>query len=78
MKPEEFEKSIMPIIKKLEADGDPYFFTHFSKSRDRFSGFHEGLDKLDAVIIMKKLFEFFDMTEDDLQSFYLITKTAQP
>lgn len=74
MTPQEFEKTITPVIKKIEKDGDPYLFVHFSQSRDYFTGLHEGLDKFDAVIIMKQLFEFFEMTEDDLQTFYLVLK----
>lgn len=72
MTPKAFEKKVNELVSQFD-EKDAYFLVHFSGSKDAFSGFHDGLDKLDAIIIMKQLFEYFEMTEDDLQTFHLIT-----
>jgi hypothetical protein len=40
-------------------DDDAYFVCHFSKIEDKFAGSHDGIDAVDAMIIIKQLVKDF-------------------
>ena len=59
---------LKPYIDKCTEDGDPYFIVHFSIADDYFSGFENGLDFMDARIIVKQLRKQFPELEIMFQS----------
>ena len=40
---------------------------HFSREEDYYTGLHDGLDKMDAVIIIKQLMKDFKFNEFDIK-----------
>ena len=62
------EELLKPFFDECKKDGDPYFIVHFSITEDYFSGFEEGLDYLDAGIIVKQLRKKFPELEIMFQS----------
>ena len=50
---------LKPFIEKCDEHKDPYFYCFFSRQEDKFDGDWEGLDFLDASIIVKQLVKSF-------------------
>lgn len=68
MTKEKATELLKPYIDKCTEDGDPYFIVHFSIADDYFSGFENGLDYMDAGIIVKQLRKQFPELEIMFQS----------
>jgi hypothetical protein len=49
------EQLLQDFIAGCNKDGDPYFYCFFSRQEDKFVGDWEGLDELDAFLIVKEL-----------------------
>lgn len=56
---EKAKELLKPFIEGCNKDEDPYFYCFFSREEDKFNGDWEGLDFLDATIIVKQLVEKF-------------------
>lgn len=50
---------LTPFIDATKLDDDAFFACHFSRSEDKFAGDHNGMDALDAMIIIKQLVHDF-------------------
>lgn len=55
MKTKDFKTLIKPIAERLDKEKDPYLMVHFSREDNYSHGVHEGMDKLDAMIVIKEL-----------------------
>ena len=55
------EELLQPFIEQCDKDADPYFIVHFSRSDDWFNGLHDRMDFADALIIVSKLIELFEI-----------------
>lgn len=60
---------LQPFIEQAEKDKDPYLLAHFSGIDDHYQVYHEGLDKMDAMLVIKGLAKHFDI---NLQALSLI------
>jgi hypothetical protein len=74
MKISDFTEWVTPLTDTLEKDGDPYLLVHFSKEDNAYTGLHDGLDKYDALIIMRQLATHFNMDAFDIKTLSLITE----
>jgi hypothetical protein len=54
---------IEPFQKQAIKDGDPFITCHFSRSEAKFAGAFEGLDQFDAMIVIKKLVQHFEIDQ---------------
>lgn len=63
MTDKECEKLITPFTSKADKDNDPYLVVHFSREQDYFKGYHERMDSLDAMIVIKNLVNYFKINE---------------
>lgn len=59
------------FIKEAVNHGDPFFLCHFSRVEDQYRAYHEGLDQMDAMLIIKGLVAHFNINE-------LLLSTALP
>lgn len=68
MKISDGEQRAYDFMQKAKEDGDPYLVCHFSAEEDKYNGFHGGMDKLDAMIVIKQLVKDFDISSTLLHS----------
>lgn len=61
------QELLQAFINEAEKDNDPYYLAHFSREEDKYSGYHEGLDKMDALILIKQLMGHHGLTILDIK-----------
>lgn len=66
MTTKEQREIIRPFISRCDKDGDPYLLVHFSRENDYFEGTHNGLDFLDAIMVIKELVKIFGINKEVL------------
>lgn len=59
------EALLSNFITAATINSNPFLIAHFSRQDDQYRGYHEGLDRLDAAIIIRELVQHFKMTEID-------------
>jgi hypothetical protein len=55
----ECKNLITPFCDRAEKQNDPYLIVHFSRQEDHYKGYHEGMDAVDAMIVIKHLVRHF-------------------
>lgn len=58
------EMALQPFIEQADKDTDPYLCVHFSRQEDKFMGYHGRMDEGDALIVIKELIKFFNLSPD--------------
>lgn len=63
MTTEQSEDLLRPFVAQAKKDGDPYVVAIFSREEDRYCCGHDGLDQLDAMILIKGLVKHYKIDE---------------
>ncbi len=63
MKNTEFFDQVNPILEKAIGEGDAVLTIHFSREEDYFRAGHGGMDAGDALIVINRLIEEFELSK---------------
>ena len=71
---EQGKELLQPFIEEATKDKDVFLLVHFSSQEDKYNGMDEGLDALDAMIIIKQLVKNFNIDKTLLSTCYQSAK----